>query len=266
VTSRGRRAQVVDRPGGDDPAAVDDHDVLAHVLHQVELVAREDDADAGRRALAKDRRHRLDAERVEAAERLVENEQLRIVDQGRPELDALLVAVRQGLELGAGAVGEPEPVEPARRRGLRLGRRQAMLLGEVAQLVGDLHPRVQAALLGHVAEPETMDPVDRPALPSDRAAIRSGEPEHAAHRRRLTGAVRPQEPDQTAGPDGERGSVERDDGPVALRQVGDLEQRVGPRAGSRWVDTVWRIQESKNPGPAPGVRSHHSPSSCDPST
>ena len=67
-------------------------------------MAREHDADAGRRALAEDLRHRRDADRVEARERLVEDEQLRIVDERRAELDALLVAVRQLLELVAGPV------------------------------------------------------------------------------------------------------------------------------------------------------------------
>ena len=94
-------------PGGDDPAAGDDHDVLADVLDQVELVAREHDADAGRRPLADDLGHRRDADRVEARERLVEDEQLRVVDERGRQLDALLVAVRQLLELRLGAVGRP---------------------------------------------------------------------------------------------------------------------------------------------------------------
>ena len=67
-------------------------------------------------------RHRRDPERVEAAERLVEDEQLRVVDERRPELDPLLVAVGQRLELRPRPVAETEAVEPARGRRLRVGR------------------------------------------------------------------------------------------------------------------------------------------------
>ena len=107
-----RSLELVDRARGDDPAAGDDHDVLADVLDEVELVAGEDDADAGRRALADDLGHRRDADRVEARERLVEHEQLRVVDERGGELDALLVAVRQLLELRLRAIAEAHPLEP----------------------------------------------------------------------------------------------------------------------------------------------------------
>ena len=107
--------ELVDGARGDDPAAGDDHDVLADVLDEVELVAAEDDAGAGRRLLADDLGHRRDADRVEPGERLVEDEQLRVVDERRGELDALLVAVRQLLELGLRAVAEAHPLEPLGR-------------------------------------------------------------------------------------------------------------------------------------------------------
>ena len=108
-----RRPQLVDGAVGGDPAAGDDHDVLADVLDEVELVAGEDNPDAGRRPLAEDLGHRRDPDRVEAGERLVEDEQLRVVDERRAQLDALLVAVRQRLELVPLAVGQAQPGEPA---------------------------------------------------------------------------------------------------------------------------------------------------------
>ena len=105
-------------PGGDDPAPGDDHDVLADVLDEVELVAGEHDPDAGRGPLADDLGHRRDADRVETGERLVEHEQLRVVGQRVGQLDALLVAVRQLLELRLRPVGEAHPLEPASRGGV----------------------------------------------------------------------------------------------------------------------------------------------------
>ena len=230
-TSRWRRPDAARSssiaPVGGDPAAGDDHDVLADVLDEVELVAGEDDPDAGRRPLAEDLRHRRDAERVEAAERLVEDEQLRVVDERRARAGRAAGCRATAPRASPRPVGQPQAVEPARRRRVRRLRRHPVLLGEVAELLADPHPRVEAALLGHVAEAEPRRPVDRLAAPSDRAAVRAGEAEDAAHRRRLAGAVRPEEADEPAGPDGERRAVEGDDAPVALREVLDLKHRGG---------------------------------------
>ena len=118
VAAAGRRAQLADRTLSDDAAAGDDHDVLADVLDEVELVAAEDDPDAGIRALAKDLGHGRHAQRVEPREGLVEDQQLRLVDQCGRELDALLVAVREVLQLAPGPVGEAETFQPAVRGGV----------------------------------------------------------------------------------------------------------------------------------------------------
>jgi len=113
--------------------------------------------------------------------------------------------------------------EPA--PGRRIGRlaRQAVLLTEVAQLLADTHPRIQAALFGHVPEAQPGDAVDRTAGPAHLTAIGPGQPEDAAHRGGLAGTVRSEEADDAAGPGRERGAVERDDIPVALGEVDDLE-------------------------------------------
>ena len=56
------------------------------------------------------------AMRVEPGERLVEHEQVRLVDQCRDQLDALLVAVGQRVHAIARPVGQAEPLEPECRR------------------------------------------------------------------------------------------------------------------------------------------------------
>src|SRR6185503_19238193 len=147
----------------------------------------EEHPDACRRTLADDLSHGCRAERVKSRERFVEHEQLRVVDEGRGELDSLLVPVRQLLELRLLAIVEAEPFEPA--PGRRIGRlaRQAVLLAEVAQLLADTHPRIQATLLGHVPEAQPGDAVDRTAGPAHLTAIGPGQPEDAAHRRGLAG-------------------------------------------------------------------------------
>src|SRR5262249_16294662 len=92
----------------------------------------------------------------------------------------------------------------------------------------DAHPRVEAALFGHVSEAKPHVAVDRLALPADLAAVRDGQAEDAAHRCRLARAVRPEEADDAARSGGERRAVEGDDGPVAFREVEDLKHAVVP--------------------------------------
>ena len=72
---------------------IDDHDVLTDVLDEVELVAREQDGDAFRCRLLQQLGERLDAERIQAAERLVQHHELGVVDKSSGELDPLLVPV-----------------------------------------------------------------------------------------------------------------------------------------------------------------------------
>ncbi len=199
----GAGLELVDRARGDDPTAGDDDDVFAHVLDEVELMAAEDDAHARRRPLADDLGHGRDADRIEAAEGLVEHEQLGIVGERGRQLDALLVAVRQLLELGLGPVAEAHPLQPAQGGGIRRLATEAVLLGEVRELLGDAHPRIQPALLGHIAEAKTLDAIDGLSGPADLAAIRPGQAEDAAHRGGLAGAIRSEESDDPPGLGGE---------------------------------------------------------------
>ena len=84
--------------------------------------------------------HRVDGERVEAAERLVEHQGGRVVDQRRGDLHPLLVAERQRLDAVARALAEAEPLEVASARGSRGVRgRHPVQPAEVDELVGDLH-------------------------------------------------------------------------------------------------------------------------------
>jgi hypothetical protein len=117
-----RVSQVVDVPGGDDATAVDDRDVLADVLHELELMAREENGGTAGRLAAEHLGERAHGEGIESRERLVEHEQLGLVQERRRKLGALLVPVRELLDLRAGAVGEVEPLEPLGRRRACRGR------------------------------------------------------------------------------------------------------------------------------------------------
>ncbi len=122
--------------GGDDAAAIHDRHLLADVLDQLELVAREQHRCAARRLAAQHLRERLHRDRVEPGEGLVEHQQLRLVHERRRELRPLLVPVRQLLDLRSAALGQSEPVEPARGRRARVLPAHAVQAPEIRDLLG----------------------------------------------------------------------------------------------------------------------------------
>src|SRR3954468_14571446 len=154
------RAQRRHRPRRHDASAAHDRDGVAQALDELELVAGEHDRHAGPRALAQDLAQHVDADRVQAGERLVDHEQLGVVYERRAELRALLVAERERLGAPPGDLAEAEALEPAPRRRPRRRVVEAVQAREVHELVGDAHLRIQAALLGHVAEPGARRGVD----------------------------------------------------------------------------------------------------------
>ena len=186
----------------------------------------------------------LHGERVEPGERLVEDEQLRLVQQRGRELRALLVAVRELLDLRIGAIGEAEPLEPVRRRRARRARAQPVQTAEVGELLADRHPRIEAALLRHVAEPQPLGQPDRPPVPEHLAGVQLDEPEDRAHRRRLPGAVRPEEAEHPPAPDRERAVIER------LHRAEPLANAFKTQHG--WSRLAWRrgghrLREARRP-------------------
>ena len=114
----GARREVVDRAGGDDLSAVDDDRSLAEVLDEVELVRREQHRRPAPGLGDEHLGQRVDGDRVEPGERLVEHQDVGLVDQRADQLHPLLVAEREVLELVAGAIGEAQLGQPARGLGL----------------------------------------------------------------------------------------------------------------------------------------------------
>ena len=143
---------------------------------------------------------RVDGDRVEAGERLVEDEHVGPVEQGADQLDALLVAEREVLELVADPVGE---AELARASGSP--RRSASARAMPAQLAEEaqLLERPSSSGTGRAPRAGSRSAGGRPGSigwpsPAHRAGVEGGEPEHGPHRRRLAGAVGPEEPGDRA--------------------------------------------------------------------
>jgi hypothetical protein len=121
------------------------------------------------------------------------------VHEGRGELNALLVAMRQLLNTRHDTIAQRKPIQPGERSGPALLVRCAVQDREVLELVAEPHLRIQATLLGHVADPLAYPPVDRGAAPRDAAAIRRKQATDDAHRHRLTGTVATDETKQSTG-------------------------------------------------------------------
>ena len=194
------------------------------------------DGDPGPGPLGQDLGHVVDAARVQAGEGLVEDEQFRVVHQRGGQLHPLLVAVRERLQLGRLPAGQAQPLDPVPRGVARRGRRHVVQPAQVLQLLQDLHARVEAAFLGHVAEPAPVLLGHRLALPAHLARLQRHHAEDRAHRGGLAGPVRPQEAEDLAGRDAEGQAVQRDHGPEPAAQPDQLERHLAAgrlRAGRR---------------------------------
>ena len=105
------RLQRLRRPLGDDPAAVDDPDVVGELVGLLQVLGGEEDG----RALVVQRPHllpdRLAADRVEAGGRLVEEEDAGLVDQRRGEVEAALHPARVAADPAVGRRGQVDPLE-----------------------------------------------------------------------------------------------------------------------------------------------------------
>ncbi len=207
-SARPATGQVVDPSGGHQAAVVDDDDGLAEVLDLIELVTGEEDAAAGRGLLGQHAGDGVDPRWVQPGQRLVEEEELGPVDQGRGQLDALLVAVGQRLDLDGDLVRHPQAVQPGACGLAGVDAAQTVQLAQILELLPDEHPGVQAALFGHVAEPAAVRLPDRMAAPPDLAGVEVGEAEDGPHGGGLAGPVRPEEADDLPGGHREGETVE----------------------------------------------------------
>jgi len=90
-----RRAfDIARRPGHHDPPVIDDRDGVAQLFGLIELVGAEDECLATIAQLEEGTLEESDVDRVQAAERLVHEQDIGVVQHGRDELDLLLVALR----------------------------------------------------------------------------------------------------------------------------------------------------------------------------
>jgi hypothetical protein len=101
--------------GGGIPAPVDHGDVLAHVLHEIELVAGEHHRAAFLGPLPQALGQASDGHRVQPSERLVEHDHVSVVDKCGGQLQALLQTTGEGVRSLTPPLGYAELVEQRAR-------------------------------------------------------------------------------------------------------------------------------------------------------
>ncbi len=129
------------------------------------------------------------ADRIEPAERLVQNQQVRLVNDRGEELDLLAHALRQLL---AALVRDAFELDALQTPPYTLGQasiRHAVEASDVLQIGADLHLAVHAALLGQISDAVLRVEGRRPAEHLELAGIGEQDGHDHSDRRRLAGAV-----------------------------------------------------------------------------
>ena len=188
---RSARDEVVDARVGDQLAAADHDQVVGGERHLAHEVGGDEDRAALGREPLEEVAHPVDALRVEAVDRLVEHHRLRVAEERLRDAEALAHAERELAGALARHLVQADEVDDLRdatlRDPVRLGEREEVVVRRPAGVDGarleqraDLVQR--RGVLAVVA-----------AVDGDVAARRRVEAEDQAHRRRLAGAVRPEE-------------------------------------------------------------------------
>ena len=102
--------------------------------------------------------------RVEAGDRLVEDQHRRVVQQGAREAELLLQALGQVDRAVAAAIAEPDQIE--HRRHARAGIVDTVERREEAQILRTAHVAVEVLHLGHGADEAAGGPVAAPDRPA----------------------------------------------------------------------------------------------------
>ena len=190
--------QLVDRARCQQLAVADDGGRRADLLHLGQDVRAQQHGHAGRPEVADRLPDLADARGVETVRRLVEDEQVRLLEQGRGDREPLLHAERVGLVAVLLAPAELDRLDrlvDSRRRGTDGARekQQVATTAEVGRELRGLDDRADPA--DHLRQV----PRHRLAEQPHRAARRAGQAEEHPDRRGLAGTVGPEEAVDAAG-------------------------------------------------------------------
>ena len=198
-------------------ALVHHHEAVAQLLGLVHVVGGQHERDALLLEPVEAVPQDVAGLRVEAGRRLVEQQQLGLVDQRAGDRDPPLHPARQRLDLARGPLGELHEVEQLGGAALALGPREVEVAAVDDQVLGDRELVVELVGLRHDAEAGADRPAVRRRVEAEHPQRAGGRRRRAAdhpHRRRLAGAVRSEEPERLA-------AVDLDVDPVDGREVAE---------------------------------------------
>ena len=214
-------AQLGDVLVRDEPAAVDDHDLVRHLLDLRQDVAGDENRLTVRGKRAEEVAQPANSLRVEPVRGLVEHQQLRIAEQRARDAQPLPHPERVAAHAPPRGIRDPDELEQlvgARPRQSRSGAQHAQMAasGPLRMVVRRFENRADT--------PDRIHELAVSLAVDGRAACgRPHETEQDAQRRRLPGAVGPEETGDAAVCDAERETVDRGRLPIALAEVGDLD-------------------------------------------
>ncbi len=170
-------------------------------------------------------------DRVGPVERLVEHEHVRVRDERRRDLRPLSHALAEPADTPVGDVEQADGVE--RAIDCRVVA-HAVQVRDVADELASGEHRWHGLVLGHERERALDFSVGAGvrAEHTDHAGVRSEQPGHRPHERRLAGAVGPEQTGD-AGPERAAQLGERDLRTEPHRHVADFDRRVGSEGGIR---------------------------------
>ena len=137
---------------GEYLAVIDDGDARAELLELGKDVAADHDRLAERPELAEELAQLDPGPRIEAGRRLVEEQDLRVVDERVGEAQPLLHAPREALDVRVALVAEIDEVEEVADHPPPPIGRDAVAAGEEVEILPDLHVVVDAEDVRHEAE------------------------------------------------------------------------------------------------------------------
>jgi hypothetical protein len=229
------REQGLDGRDLDQPAVADDPDAVTASLDLLEVVRRQEDRPATGARFGDEREELALHQGIETGRRLVEDEQRLVAHEGRNDGDLLAVAARQLADRDRRVELEPlgelpprAPLQPP-ERGQEIELRAGAELTEITGVAPDVgQASVDRRRIAPDVETEDRGP------PSGRTE----EPEQGPDRRRLAGAVRPQQAEDLALPDAERQLDDTSASTVGLGEVDDLDDVAHRSLLARWQITA----------------------------
>ncbi len=197
------------RVAGDDLAVVDDDDAVAQPLGLFHVVRRVEQRLAAAAQLLEVVEDGVAALRIDADGRLVEDQDVGVVDQRGGDVEAPLHAAAEGRRLVLGAIGQADQLQrrvdalAQQRAGEAVERAEQLQVGGGAEVLVDreLLRHDADAALGARAVLGQLAGAHAPLADEDPAAVGGDQAAEHRHRRRLAGAVRPEQADDLAGAD-----------------------------------------------------------------